>query len=87
LPVRAILADVLGALAVVHHAGILHRDFKPANILFATSGRISGSSEGRSVVSVAAAVSPADPDCFAAGASVDHVDEPVDAREGFTGSR
>jgi hypothetical protein len=37
------------------------------------------------VVSVAAAVSLADPDCFAAGASVDLVDEPLDAREAFTG--
>jgi hypothetical protein len=30
-------------------------------------------------------VSLVDPDCFAARASVDLVDEPVDAREGFTG--
>jgi hypothetical protein len=36
-------------------------------------------------VSVIAVVSLADPDCFAAGASVDLIDQPADPREGFTG--
>jgi serine/threonine-protein kinase len=33
--VRSILADVLGALARAHAAGVLHRDIKPGNVLVA----------------------------------------------------
>jgi len=36
-------------------------------------------------VSVAGVVLLADPDCFAAGALVDVIDQPADPREGFTG--
>jgi serine/threonine protein kinase len=36
--VRSVLDDVLAALAVAHHAGILHRDIKPGNILFTADG-------------------------------------------------
>ncbi|MDX1890749.1 serine/threonine-protein kinase [Mycolicibacterium sp. 050158] len=36
--VRTLLAEVLGALAAAHQAGILHRDVKPGNILFTASG-------------------------------------------------
>jgi eukaryotic-like serine/threonine-protein kinase len=38
IQVRAILNDVLSALAVAHAAGTLHRDIKPGNILFTNSG-------------------------------------------------
>ncbi|MCZ4549506.1 serine/threonine-protein kinase [Gordonia rubripertincta] len=36
--VRAILSDVLSALAAAHAAGILHRDIKPGNVLFSATG-------------------------------------------------
>jgi serine/threonine protein kinase len=36
--VRTVLTEVLAALAAAHQAGILHRDVKPGNILFTSSG-------------------------------------------------
>ncbi len=38
--VRAIMRDVLSALAAAHGRGVLHRDIKPANILFTRSGSV-----------------------------------------------
>lgn len=38
--VRAILTDVLSALAAAHARGVLHRDVKPANLLFTPSGGV-----------------------------------------------
>jgi len=35
---RAVLAQVLAALAAAHRSGILHRDIKPGNILFTSTG-------------------------------------------------
>ncbi|BBY51530.1 hypothetical protein MARA_49980 [Mycolicibacterium arabiense] len=37
--VRSVLADVLAGLGAAHAAGILHRDVKPANVLFAETGQ------------------------------------------------
>jgi serine/threonine protein kinase len=37
---RGVLADVLAALTAAHDVGILHRDVKPGNILFAPSGHV-----------------------------------------------
>ncbi|WP_029116082.1 serine/threonine-protein kinase [Mycobacterium sp. URHB0044] len=37
---RDVLADVLAALTAAHDVGILHRDVKPGNILFTTSGHV-----------------------------------------------
>ena len=36
--VRRVLREVLAALSVAHGAGVLHRDVKPANILFSEDG-------------------------------------------------
>jgi serine/threonine-protein kinase len=36
--VRTVLAEVLAALGAAHRAGVLHRDIKPGNILFTSSG-------------------------------------------------
>jgi serine/threonine-protein kinase len=38
--VRVVLADVLAALDAAHSAGILHRDIKPGNVLFTSSGAL-----------------------------------------------
>lgn len=38
--VRGVLRDVLSALAAAHRQGVLHRDVKPANILFTPSGSV-----------------------------------------------
>jgi hypothetical protein len=46
---------------------------------------VGGAGESDQVVSVVAAAALAGPDCVAADASVDLVDHPVDAGEGFTG--
>ncbi len=38
--VRAIMRDVLSALGAAHRRGVLHRDVKPANILFTPHGGV-----------------------------------------------
>ncbi|UXA17383.1 serine/threonine-protein kinase [Mycobacterium sp. SMC-4] len=38
--VRAIVTDVLSALGAAHGRGVLHRDVKPANLLFTPSGGV-----------------------------------------------
>ncbi|MCH9669479.1 MAG: serine/threonine protein kinase [Actinomycetia bacterium] len=38
--VRVIMRDVLAALGAAHRRGVVHRDVKPANILFTRSGRV-----------------------------------------------
>lgn len=37
--VRAVLTDILSALAVAHGAGVLHRDIKPGNVLISADGQ------------------------------------------------
>ena len=85
LSVRAILTDALGALAGAHHAGLLRHDFKTAHIYSRPPAGYLVHLKSDQVVSVAAVVSLADPDCFAAGALVDLIDQPADPREGCTG--
>lgn len=38
--VRAVLSDVLSAVGAAHAAGILHRDIKPGNVLFSSTGTV-----------------------------------------------
>ncbi|MGZ5392189.1 MAG: protein kinase domain-containing protein, partial [Mycobacterium sp.] len=38
--VAAVLAPVLGGLAVAHAAGLVHRDIKPENVLISDSGEV-----------------------------------------------
>ena len=65
--VKAVLRQLLSALAACHAAGVAHRDVKPANVLLAAGGAVKLGDFG--LATLAGAAEGADADADAAGAA------------------
>jgi len=85
LPVRAIVTDVWGPSRGLTTPGFCATMSNLQKFVSRPSAGHLVHLRSDQVVSVAGVVLLADPDCFAAGALVDVIDQPADSREGFTG--